>query len=216
MLIEHNGVNIAIDAGPDFRQQMLREQVKRLDAILITHEHRDHVAGLDDVRSFNWVLRRPMDVWAEPRVLKRIEAEFCYAFAENKYPGAPEIILHSIEHKPFDVMGIEVIPIRILHGELPIYGFRIGDVTYLTDISHIDSEEKKKIAGSRVLVVSAIRYAKHPTHFSLGEALDLIEEISPEQGFITHISHQLPPQAEVQKHLPRNVALAHDGLQVRY
>ena len=212
VLIEHQGTTITIDAGPDFRQQMLRANVSKLDAIIITHEHRDHVAGLDDVRAFNWVLKRPMDIWAEPRVMLDIKEEFGYAFAETKYPGAPEMTLHPIVNKPFNAMGVDIIPIRILHGKLPIFGFRIGDFSYLTDISEISDTEKAKLAGSKVLVVSAIRMTPHTTHFSLPQALELIAEINPQQAYITHISHQLPPQAEVQKTLPKNVRLAFDGL----
>lgn len=213
-LIEHNGSIISIDAGPDFRSQMLRAKVTRLDAILITHEHRDHIAGLDDVRAFNWVLKRPMDIWAEPRVLLGIKEDFGYAFTQERYQGAPQMELHAIVNKPFCINGIEIIPIRVMHGKLPIFGFRIGGLTYITDISYISDEEKEKIMGSKILIVSAIRMSEHATHFSLPQALNLISEVKPQQAYITHISHQLPPQAIVQKELPSNVQLAFDGLTI--
>ncbi len=213
-LIEHNGVTIAIDAGPDFRQQMLRAKVKNLDGIIITHEHRDHISGLDDVRAFNWINKRPMDIWAEPRVLNAIRAEYTYVFAEQKYPGIPEICLHELDGHPFDVMGIKITPIRVYHHKLPIYGFRIGDLTYITDANFISEEEKEKIIGTKYLVINALRMQKHLSHYSLPEALKVIAELGPRRAYITHIGHQMGLYKDITPQLPENVTLAYDGLTV--
>ena len=213
-LIEHHGINILIDAGPDFRQQMLRAQVKSLECILLTHEHRDHVAGLDDVRAFNFLQNRPMDIWAEQRVQDAIKYEFSYVFAENKYPGSPRMRLNTINGEPFQINGIEVIPIRAYHAKMPIYGFRIGDLTYITDASFIPEEEKEKIYGTKYLVINALRKEKHHSHFSLPEALSLVSEISPRRAYITHISHQMGLEQDLQRILPQNVIAAYDGLTI--
>lgn len=213
-LVEHQGVTIAIDAGPDFRQQMLRADVKNLHAILLTHEHRDHIAGLDDVRAYNWVHKRPMDIWAELRVMEAIKREYAYIFAENRYPGIPEVNLNLINGEPFDVLGVRVTPIRAYHYKLPVYGFRIGDLTYITDTNFIPEEEKEKIIGSKYLVINALRMKKHLSHFSLPEALKLVEELGPRRAFITHISHQMGCYADIAPMLPDNVMLAYDQLTV--
>ncbi len=213
-LIEHQGINIVIDAGPDFRQQMLRANVKNLHAILITHEHRDHIAGLDDVRAFNWIQKRPMDIWAEERVLVELQREYAYVFAEQKYPGIPEFSLHIIENQIFEILGIKITPIRLYHYKLPIYGFRIGNLTYITDANFIPEEEKEKIIGTKYLVINALRMQKHISHFSLPEALELINQFSPKKAFLTHVSHQMGFYKDVSKMLPDNVCLAYDGLEV--
>ncbi len=211
-LIEYNGVNIAIDAGPDFRQQMLNSKVKSLNAILLTHEHRDHIAGLDDVRAFNWIMQRPMDIWAEQRVQESIRKELSYVFADSKYPGIPEIEMHDFNGHPFEISNIKIVPIRGYHHKLPIYGFRIGDLTYITDANFIPEEEKGKIVGTKYLIVNALRRQKHMSHFSLQEALKFISDFSPRRGFITHISHQMGQYADISKELPDNVCFAYDGL----
>jgi len=211
-LIEHEGTTIAIDAGPDFRQQMLAANVKRLDAILITHEHRDHIAGLDDVRAFNWVQQKPMDIWAEPRVQESLRKEFAYVFAETKYPGVPEIVMNNIDGHPFEVNGLKIVPIRVYHHKLPIYGFRIGDLTYITDASFIPEAEKEKMVGSKYLIINALRRQKHMSHFSLPEAIKLISDFSPRKGFVTHVSHHMGLYTELSKELPDNICLAYDGL----
>ncbi len=211
-LIEYDGITIALDAGPDFRQQMLNAKVKTLNAILLTHEHRDHIAGLDDVRVFNWILQRPMDVWAEQRVQDSLRREFAYVFADSKYPGVPEIDMHGVDGQPFEISGIKVIPIRGYHHKLPIYGYRIGDLTYITDANFIPEEEKWKIIGSKYIIVNALRHQKHMSHFCLSEAIKLISEFSPRRGFITHVSHQMGLYADVSKELPDNICLAYDGL----
>jgi len=215
-MIEHDGFTIAIDAGPDFRQQMLTSNVKTLNAILLTHEHRDHIAGLDDVRAFNWVLQKPMDIWAEQRVQDSIRKEFSYVFADNKYPGIPEILMHNIDGHPFEILGVKVIPIRGYHHKLPVYGFRIGDLTYITDVSFITEEEKEKIVGTKYLIVNALRRQKHMSHFSLPEALKFISDFSPRKGFITHVSHQMGLYADISKELPDNICLAYDGLSFEF
>lgn len=215
-LIEHHGTNIVIDAGPDFRQQMLRAKVKNLQAILLTHEHRDHISGLDDVRAYNWLQKRPMDIWGEARVLTELKNQYNYVFAEHKYPGIPEFELHSIDGQPFEVMGINIIPVRVYHYKLPIYGFRIGDLTYITDANFIPEDEKEKIIGTKYLVINALRMQKHISHFSLPEALELIAQLSPRKAFITHIGHQMGFHNVIAKTLPENVCLAYDGLELEF
>jgi len=210
--VEVDDLTIVIDSGPDFRQQMLRAGVQQLDAILLTHEHKDHVAGMDDIRAFNFINRKPMDIYAEERVHSAIKREFAYVFAEYKYPGIPRINLHSIENKPFQVNGVEIIPIRVYHYRLPIFGFRIKDFTYITDASYISDPEIAKVEGSRYLVVNALRKEKHLTHFNLEEAEKLIRLISPEKAFITHISHQFGLYAELVRELPEDITMAYDTL----
>ena len=213
-LIEVDGVNILIDAGPDFRQQMLRANVKQLDGILLTHEHKDHIGGLDDVRAFNFVNRKPMDIYAEERVQNALKQEYAYVFADQRYPGIPEMNLFNLDGYPFDVCGVKVQPIRCFHYKLPVFGFRIGDLTYITDANFISEEEKEKMVGTKYLVINALRKQKHISHFTLGEALKLIEELSPRKAFITHISHQMGFYKEIMAELPQNVCLAYDGLVV--
>ncbi|MEJ5265710.1 MAG: MBL fold metallo-hydrolase [Bacteroidales bacterium] len=212
VLIQKGGVNLVIDSGPDFRYQMLREKVTHLEAILFTHEHKDHTGGLDDIRSFNYLSKKPMDVYAEERVQQSLKREYAYIFENNKYPGVPEVTLHTISNQPFEVAGIRVIPIRLLHHRLPILGFRIDNFAYLTDIKYISQEEKEKLLGCRYLVVSGLRKENHISHFSIDEAIDLIREIRPEYGYITHISHQLGFHREVEKELPKGIYLAYDRL----
>jgi phosphoribosyl 1,2-cyclic phosphate phosphodiesterase len=214
ILIEINDKSIVIDTGPDFRQQMLRENVQNLDAVLFTHEHKDHTAGLDDIRAFNYIQQKPMNVFAEERVQLSLKAEFPYVFTANKYPGVPEVTLHTITNAPFAIEGIDFIPIRTLHHKLPIFGFRIGDFTYITDTNFVSDEEKLKIKGSKIIVITGLRKEKHLSHFSLSESLAFIEEMKPQKAYITHCSHQLGLHAEVEAQLPQNVHLAFDGLKL--
>lgn len=212
VLVEINGVNIVVDAGPDFRQQMLREKVLDIDAILITHEHRDHVAGLDDVRAFNFMNQKPVDIYAEERVQKVIKSEFFYSFGDNKYPGVPRINLKELSLEPFKIRDVTVIPIQVFHYKLPVFGFRIGDFAYITDANYISEEEKEKLHGTKYLIINALRKRKHISHYSLSESLELIKELSPKRAYITHISHQMGLHHDINEELPHGISLAYDGL----
>jgi len=212
LLLEKNGTILLFDAGPDFRQQMLRENVQRLDAIILTHEHKDHIAGMDDVRAFNYKSQDAIDIFAEERVQKAVRNEFSYVFAEYQYPGIPKMRLNPIPEYGFRFKGIDILPVRVRHLHLEIYGFRIGDFAYITDANYIPQESKEKLIGVKYLVINALRKEKHISHFSLREALDFIREISPRKAFITHISHQMGLHAEVNKELPPGIVLAFDGL----
>lgn len=214
LLLEIKGQNFVIDAGPDFRAQMLREQVNSLRAILLTHEHVDHVFGLDDIRSFNWVQKRPTDIYAEERVQEAIKTIFHYVFADSKYPGIPKMKLHLIEDKPFKIDGTRFVPIRCYHHKLPVYGFRAGDLTYITDTSFIPAREIEKATGTKVLIVNALRKEKHISHFNLEEALELIQKINPEKAFLTHLSHTFGKHQDIQKELSENVFVGYDGLKI--
>ncbi len=213
-LITIDGENFLIDAGPDFRQQMLTHRIENLRAVLLTHEHVDHLFGLDDIRAFNWLQKRPADIYAEKRVHTAIRRIFHYVFSNWKYPGIPQMELHDVEEIPFRIGNAEFIPIRCYHHKLPVLGFRTGALTYLTDVNAIPEREMEKIRGSRVLVVNALRHEKHISHFSLEEALLLAREINPEKCFLTHISHALGKHGDVEKNLPGNVFMAWDGLTV--
>ncbi len=214
ILVTIDDVNIVVDTGPDFRQQMLRTGVTHLEAVLFTHEHKDHTAGLDDIRPFNFRQKRDMDVFAEPRVQDALKREFQYIFADDKYPGVPKVKLHDIQNEPFQVWGKEVIPIRVLHYKLPVFGFRFGNFTYITDANKITKAEKEKIRGSKVLVLNALRKEPHISHFTLQEAIDLVQELEVEKAYFTHISHILGFHDEVSKELPKNCFLAYDGLEI--
>lgn len=212
LLLETGEVTLLFDAGPDFRQQMLRENVKKLDSILITHEHKDHIAGMDDVRAFNYKSQEAIDIFAEERAQKTIKREFSYVFSEYQYPGIPRMRLHDIPDYAFSVKGISVTPVRVRHMNLEIYGFRIGDFAYITDANYIPEQSKEKLFGVKYLVINALRKEKHISHFSLREAIDFIREISPKKAFLTHISHQMGLHREVSLELPQGIMLAYDGL----
>ena len=212
VMIETQGKVIVIDSGPDFRYQMLRAGVKHLDAIVFTHEHKDHVAGMDDIRAFNYKQQTEIDIYAHTRVQGALKREFSYIFSDYTYPGIPKVILNDIDDKPFLVHGIEFIPIKVMHYKLPVLGFRVGDFTYITDAKTIADEEKKKIKGSKILVINALQREKHISHFTMEEALAFAEEISAEQTYFTHISHRLGRHEEVNNELPPNVNLGYDGL----
>jgi len=211
VLIELDGTTLVIDTGPDFRQQMLRANVDKIDGVLFTHEHRDHIAGLDDIRAFNFIQQQPMDVYAEERVFRALNYEFPYIFAEKKYPGVPQLNVNLISNLEFHVNGIAITPIRVMHYRLPVLGFRIGQFAYITDANFISEEEMEKLFGVKHLVINALRKEKHISHFSLEQALNLIRQLSPKRAYLTHVSHQMGLHAEVQKDLPPNVMLAFDG-----
>lgn len=206
--------HIVVDTTPDFRYQMLRAEVKHLEAILITHAHKDHIAGMDDVRAFNYFQQRPIDIYASESAQEVIRREFHYAFGPEKYPGVPEINLLTIDERPFSVDGREVIPIQVKHYKMPVLGFRIGDFTYITDANYISREEKEKIKGSRILVLNALRREPHISHFNLEEAVALSDELQIPQTYFTHISHQLGRHEEVSRELPPGKFLAYDGLEL--
>lgn len=212
MHIETEGKSFIIDTGPDFRQQVLRAGIQRVDAVLYTHEHKDHTAGMDDIRGFNYAQKSSIPLYAQALVIEQLKREFAYAFAEDKYPGVPEIEVHEIENRPFTIAGVSIIPILVKHYYLDVLGFRFGDFTYITDANFISDEELEKVKGSQVLVINALRKTTHISHFTLEEALEVIEKIKPEKAYITHISHMMGLHAEVEKELPAHVHLAFDGL----
>ncbi len=215
LLLEKDDTTLVFDAGPDFRQQMLREHVTKLDAIILTHEHKDHIAGLDDVRAFNYKSQDAIDIYSEERVQKVIKKEYSYVFSEYQYPGIPKMRLNPIPESGFKVKKTDVIPIRVFHYRLPVYGFRIGNFAYITDANYVPEESKEKLYGVKYLVINALRKEKHISHFSLREAITFIREISPKKAFITHISHQMGLHAEVSKELPAGISLAYDGLTIQ-
>lgn len=206
---------IVIDSGPDFRYQMLRANVQHLDALVFTHEHKDHVAGMDDIRAFNYKQNSPIDVWAEERVQVAIKKEFHYIFDEFKYPGIPQINLNTITNEPFLIGDIKFIPIEVMHYKLPVKGFRINDFTYITDAKTISESEKQLIKGSSILVINALQKQTHISHFTLDEAITFAQEIGAERTYFTHISHRLGRHEDISKDLPLGIELAYDGLKLK-
>jgi phosphoribosyl 1,2-cyclic phosphate phosphodiesterase len=212
VMIEHKHTNIVIDTGPDFRQQMLRENVKKLDAVIFTHEHKDHIAGMDEVRAFNFINGIVMPVYATERVQTALKREFAYVFSGVDYPGIPKVELHTIDNQEFVVGDLRVTPIDVLHYKLPVKAFRIGDFTYITDANFISEEEKEKIKGSEVVVINALRRNEHISHFTFSQAIDLANELKAQKTYFTHISHQLGTHHDVSMELPPHIELAYDGL----
>ena len=212
VLIEDELTTVVIDSGPDFRQQLLRAKVMKLDGLVFTHEHKDHIAGMDDIRAFNYIHKKPVDIYATQDVQQAIRREFHYVFAEKKYPGIPELQLHTIENRPFQVGTINFQPILVKHFLLDVFGYRIGDFTFITDAKTIPEEEVKKVEGTKILVVNALRKEEHVSHFTLQEALDFIKRINPEKAYLVHLSHQMGKHADINKELPANVECAYDGL----
>lgn len=216
VLLRWPGHTYVIDCGPDFRQQMLREQVTSLDGILLTHEHSDHTAGLDDIRPFNFMRGGSLPFYAHKRVFESLKQRFAYIFAtENKYPGAPSIEAIEIDKEtPFTLGGKKVIPIEAFHATLPVLGYRIDDFTYLTDVKTISDQEAEKVKGSKVLVINALREERHYSHFNVEEALDFVERVKPERTYFTHISHLMGFHRESEEKLPANVFMAYDTLTI--
>lgn len=214
VFIETGKNQFVIDAGPDFRQQMLREKIVHIDAVLLTHEHKDHTAGLDDVRAFNYLQRKALKLFGEERVMESIRHDYSYAFSDERYPGAPEFDLESITNEPFEFQNDMIVPIRAFHHELPVLGFRFDNLAYVTDAKLIPKVEKEKLMGLEVLVLSALRIKPHVAHMGLEETLETIRELKPKRAYLTHISHMQMHYADLSAYLPEGVWPAYDGLKV--
>lgn len=214
MMVEIDSVRLIIDTGPDFRYQMLRESIDRIDGVLYTHEHKDHTGGMDDLRGFNYWQKAPAEVYCNERTERVLRKDFDYAFAKNPYPGVPQINIHTIACEPFSIKGVEITPIELRHFRLTVLGFRIGDLCYITDCNSIPPQAMEKIRGCKVLVINALRRQDHISHFSLPQALQVIREVAPERAYLTHISHQLGLYSKVEKELPENVYQAYDQLKI--
>lgn len=215
ILVESSETTFVVDTTPDFRYQMLRISNEKLDAVLYTHPHKDHTAGLDDIRPYNYFQAKPIEVYANAMTVEALKREFAYVFADHKYPGIPDINLHEIDLTPFHIGEIPVIPILVWHHKMPVYGFRIGDFTYITDANRIDESEMEKIRGSEIMVVNALRGEPHISHFTLDEAVDLVNQVQVPKGYFTHISHQLGKHETVESTLPDHLRLAYDGLVIQ-
>ena len=214
VLVEHEGLTVLVDAGPDFRQQMLRAGVTHLDAIILTHNHKDHTGGLDDIRAFNYLEKKASQIYCEKYVEDSLRMEYSYAFEEVKYPGAPEWDVHIIDEKPFSINGVEIIPIRGMHYKLPILGFRFGNIAYCTDMNHIPEEEFSKLTGLDHFIINTVRYGKHISHFSLEEAVAVAQKVGAKHSWLTHLSHQLPCHTDLAAELPEGILPAYDGLTI--
>jgi len=212
--IEINNTSIVIDTGPDFRQQMLRENIKKLDAILYTHEHKDHTAGMDDIRSFNFLQKKDMPIHARETVVNQLKQEFSYVFQKEKYPGVPQVQVNIMDGNPFYIEDILITPIETLHYKLPVYGFRINNFAYITDTNHISTEEMEKLKGLDVLILNALQKETHISHYNLKEAIEISSEIKPKETYFIHMSHKMGKHSNVQASLPNNVHLAYDGLKI--
>jgi phosphoribosyl 1,2-cyclic phosphate phosphodiesterase len=216
ILVESAATTIVVDTGPDFREQMLRCNVKKLDAVLFTHPHKDHVAGLDDVKAYNFFMKKPMTLYANSLTGEAIHRDFYYAFADTKYPGVPELELNTITLDPFVIGDIPVTPVLTWHLKMPVLGFRFGKFTYITDANRVEDIEKEKIKGCDVLVLNALRKQAHIAHFTLGQAIDLAQELNIPTAYFTHISHQLGLHSEIEAELPDGMHLAYDGLELQF
>jgi phosphoribosyl 1,2-cyclic phosphate phosphodiesterase len=214
LLISIGDKNLVIDTGPDFRQQMLREKVKNLEAVFFTHEHKDHISGLDDIRAYNYIAQAPMEIFATERVFAALQREFHYVFDGTNYPGIPQVKMRFFDKEPISFLGETIIPIEVMHHKLPVKAFRIRNFTYVTDANYIDDTNLEKMKGTKILVINALRREPHISHFTLDEALQLIEKIKPEKAYLIHISHLLGLHDEVTRELPPHVEIAYDGLQI--
>lgn len=216
ILVQSSKTSFVVDTTPDFRYQMLREQVKKLDAVLYTHPHKDHIAGLDDVKAFTFVSGNAMEIFANELTQEALKREFYYIFTDKKYPGIPQVNINTIDLTPFSIGDIPVIPILVWHLNMPVLGFRFGDFTYITDANRMEETEKEKIKGSKTLIINALRHKKHLSHFTLDEAINLVQELNVPQAYFTHISHQLGKHQQINSELPNGVELAYDGMQLRF
>lgn len=212
VLVEHGGLRVLVDAGPDFRYQMLRAGVSSLDAILLTHNHKDHTGGLDDIRAFNYHEKRATQIYCEKYVEESLRKEYSYAFEEIKYPGAPEWDVHIIDENPFTIKGVEITPIRGRHFKLPVLGYRFGNIAYCTDMNHIPEEEYSKLQGLDHFIINCVRRGRHISHYSLEQAMEVAEKVGAKHSWLTHLSHQLPCHEELTKELPEGILPAFDGL----
>ena len=212
VLVEHEGLRILVDAGPDFRYQMLRAGVSSLDAILLTHNHKDHTGGLDDIRAFNYLEKKATQIYCEKYVEESLRKEYSYAFEEIRYPGAPEWDVHIIDDKPFTVNGVEIIPIRGRHFKLPVLGYRFGNIAYCTDMNHIPDEEYEKLQNLDHFIINCVRRGRHISHYSLEQAIEVAQKVGARQSWLTHLSHQLPCYEDLKKELPEGILPAFDGL----
>ena len=212
VLVEHEGLRVLVDAGPDFRYQMLRAGVSSLDAILLTHNHKDHTGGLDDIRAFNYHEKRATQIYCEKYIEESLRKEYSYAFEEIKYPGAPEWDVHIIDENPFTIKGVEITPIRGRHFKLPVLGYRFGNIAYCTDMNHIPEEEYSKLQGLDHFIINCVRRGRHISHYSLEQAIEVAEKVGAKHSWLTHLSHQLPCHEELTKELPEGILPAFDGL----
>ncbi|MEO6230754.1 MAG: MBL fold metallo-hydrolase [Ferruginibacter sp.] len=216
ILVQSDTTSFVVDTTPDFRTQMLRENVKKLDAVLFTHPHKDHIAGLDDVKAFTYFSGKAMEVYANSLTEESLKREFSYVFSDKKYPGIPDINLNTIDLSPFMIGDIPIIPISVWHLKMPVYGYRFGEFTYITDANRIEDLEKQKIIGSSTLVINALRHKQHISHYTLSEAVELVQELKIPHAYFTHVSHQLGKHVDINKSLPDGIALAHDQMQLSF
>lgn len=218
VLADYEGMRILVDAGPDFRQQMLREGISHIDAILLTHNHKDHTGGLDDIRAFNYLEKKATQIYCEKYVEDSLRKEYSYAFAENKYPGAPEWNVHNIDEHPFTIRSgdgskaVEIIPIRGRHYKLPVLGYRFGNIAYCTDMNHIEESEFAKLQGLDHFIINCVRYGRHISHYSLEDAVEVAQKVGARRSWLTHLSHQLPCYEKLASELPEGILPAYDGL----
>lgn len=212
ILVQSANTTLVVDTGPDFRYQMLKHKVKKLDAVLFTHPHKDHLAGLDDIRAYNFFTRKPVEIYADSLTEEAVRRDFYYAFTDTKYPGLPELNMNTISTDPFVVGDIPVLPVQVWHLRMPVLGFRFGKFTYITDANKIEEAEKDKVRGSEVVVLNALRKQKHISHFTLEEAIDLVSELKVPEAYFTHLSHQMGRHQLIESELPDGMHLAYDGL----